>query len=250
MSSQKADPGLSKGWAYFVEETAYKEHIERHKNDIEPVCCYRLFCSHETSTIEQKSTCSQHGAVNLANASRGEGNAASGIGKVVCARHDMKLPSSVGDLQVGERYAQYGCSIRFDRLKQMSLVIVTWIICSTRASSTRSSSLMLSHTISRVSGQSTYESICLPSITSFFSSAIMCSLSSWSQNFISQPTFPPAVQNFPLISVLDVRALMERRLNVDGPKSIPWLRALARWDLEVDVIRWTFTLGTSIGERL
>lgn len=65
----------------------------------------------------QKSTCSQHGAVNLANASRGEGNAASGVGKVVCSRHDMKLPSSVGDLQVGERYVQFDCSDYFDKLR-------------------------------------------------------------------------------------------------------------------------------------
>ena len=104
VSSQKADPGLSKGWAYFVEETEYKEHIAKHKNQTEPV---RLIvsCLFHTTQLgrTQKSTCSQHGAVTLANVTRGQGNAASGIAKVVCSRHDMKLPNSVGDLQVGEQ---------------------------------------------------------------------------------------------------------------------------------------------------
>jgi len=28
VSSDKADPGLSKGWSYFVKETGYKAHIQ------------------------------------------------------------------------------------------------------------------------------------------------------------------------------------------------------------------------------
>jgi hypothetical protein len=38
ISSQTVDPGLSKGWAYFVEETAYKAHLEGFKKETEPVC--------------------------------------------------------------------------------------------------------------------------------------------------------------------------------------------------------------------
>lgn len=38
VSSQTADPGLSKGWAYFVEETAYKNHLEHCKTERELVC--------------------------------------------------------------------------------------------------------------------------------------------------------------------------------------------------------------------
>lgn len=37
VSSDKADPGLSKGWSYFVEESGYKAHIQRHANDTVPV---------------------------------------------------------------------------------------------------------------------------------------------------------------------------------------------------------------------
>jgi hypothetical protein len=37
VSSDEADPGLSKGWAYIVEETKYKEYLELHKDETEPV---------------------------------------------------------------------------------------------------------------------------------------------------------------------------------------------------------------------
>jgi hypothetical protein len=37
VSSNEADPGLSKGWAYIVEDTKYKVHLELHKDEIEPV---------------------------------------------------------------------------------------------------------------------------------------------------------------------------------------------------------------------
>ncbi|KDR84201.1 hypothetical protein GALMADRAFT_56241, partial [Galerina marginata CBS 339.88] len=85
VSNDKADPGLSKGWAYVVEETKYKAHLKRY--------------------IDEKSTCSRHDAVNLAGAKPGDKNlSASGGGTVVCARHDMKRPNSFGDLQRGEQY--------------------------------------------------------------------------------------------------------------------------------------------------
>ncbi|KAF8885532.1 hypothetical protein BD779DRAFT_1673697 [Infundibulicybe gibba] len=54
---------------------------------------------------EPKSTCSRHDAVNLASSKRNGGVAATGVGAVVCARHDFRLPNSVGDLQFGERYS-------------------------------------------------------------------------------------------------------------------------------------------------
>jgi len=40
VSSHQADPGLSKGWAYFVEETAYKKHLAEYKSETEPVRSY------------------------------------------------------------------------------------------------------------------------------------------------------------------------------------------------------------------
>ena len=85
-SSEEADPGLSKGFAYVVEETGFQEHLKRHDNDTEP-----------------KSTCSRHDAVNLADTRPGMGFATTGVATVECARHNMKRPSGVGDLQRGER---------------------------------------------------------------------------------------------------------------------------------------------------
>ncbi|KAG1793209.1 uncharacterized protein HD556DRAFT_1432380 [Suillus plorans] len=87
VSKDSADPGLSNGWAYFVEETAYKRYLESHDG-----------------TLQQKSTCSSHNAVNMADTKVSQGLAATGVGTIDCARHNMKLPNGVGDLQKGERY--------------------------------------------------------------------------------------------------------------------------------------------------
>lgn len=32
------DPSLSKGWGYFVEETAYKEYLGGHMHTVQEVC--------------------------------------------------------------------------------------------------------------------------------------------------------------------------------------------------------------------
>ncbi|KAJ3537499.1 hypothetical protein NMY22_g5569 [Coprinellus aureogranulatus] len=87
VSSDAADPGLSRGYSYFVKDTNFRSELEPHKNDQEP-----------------KSNCSRHDAVNLADIRPGHGYAASGVGTVECTRHNMKRPSAVGDLQKGEKY--------------------------------------------------------------------------------------------------------------------------------------------------
>ncbi|KAG6884960.1 hypothetical protein C0992_005568, partial [Termitomyces sp. T32_za158] len=86
VSSDSRDPDLGQGFAYFVEEKAYKEYLKKHENFVEP-----------------KSNCSRHDAVNLSNAKPGVSHAASGVGTIECARHNMKCPNAVGDLQFGER---------------------------------------------------------------------------------------------------------------------------------------------------
>ncbi|KAJ2930469.1 hypothetical protein H1R20_g6622, partial [Candolleomyces eurysporus] len=99
VSNDKADPGLSHGYAYFVEERKFKTFLEAHMDEVEP-----------------KSTCSRHDAVNLADSRPGQGYSASGVATVECARHNMKRPCGVGDLQRGERY----CNI--DYLVNQSLL--------------------------------------------------------------------------------------------------------------------------------
>ncbi|KIJ58413.1 hypothetical protein HYDPIDRAFT_81314, partial [Hydnomerulius pinastri MD-312] len=87
VSSDEADPCLSQGWAYFIERSAYKLHLQS-----------------SADTPQPKSSCSSHNAVNMADTKSDRGLAATGVGTVDCARHNMKLPNGVGDLQKGEKY--------------------------------------------------------------------------------------------------------------------------------------------------
>ncbi|KAG1844729.1 hypothetical protein C8R48DRAFT_617802 [Suillus tomentosus] len=87
ISSDEADPSLSKGWSYFVEEEKFKSHLKEH-----------------LSETQEKSSCSNHNAVNMAETKLSQGLAATGVGTVDCARHNFKRPNGVGDLQKGEKY--------------------------------------------------------------------------------------------------------------------------------------------------
>ncbi|KAG2076653.1 hypothetical protein BDR04DRAFT_1149101 [Suillus decipiens] len=86
VSSDNVDLSLNTRSCYFVKETAYKEYLSE--------------CGCE---LQEKSTCVSHNAVNMADTKLSRGLAAMGVGTVDCARHDMKLPNGVGDLQKGER---------------------------------------------------------------------------------------------------------------------------------------------------
>ncbi|KAI6156579.1 hypothetical protein BKA82DRAFT_4325506 [Pisolithus tinctorius] len=87
VSNNENDPSLSQGWVYFVEDTMFKRYLSDHWHD-----------------IQEKSTCSNHNAVNMADAKSKKGCDATGVGMVVCARHGMRLPNGIVDLQYSERY--------------------------------------------------------------------------------------------------------------------------------------------------
>ncbi|KAG1904044.1 uncharacterized protein F5891DRAFT_1126943 [Suillus fuscotomentosus] len=76
VSSDHADPSLSSGWSYFVEEKEYKAFLAEHLTE-----------------AQEKSTCSSHSAVNMADTKQAQGLAATGVGTV-----------DFGDLQKGEKY--------------------------------------------------------------------------------------------------------------------------------------------------
>ena len=40
VSSNETDPSLSQGWAYFVEDNAFKKYLRDHKNDVQEVRSY------------------------------------------------------------------------------------------------------------------------------------------------------------------------------------------------------------------
>ncbi|KAG1746426.1 hypothetical protein EDB19DRAFT_1952649 [Suillus lakei] len=82
VSNNFTDPSLSRGWTYFVEEAGYKE-----------------FLTEKIDIVQEKSTCSSHTAVNMADMKTNWGLAATGLGTIDCARHNMKRPNAVGDLQ-------------------------------------------------------------------------------------------------------------------------------------------------------
>ncbi|KAG2093727.1 uncharacterized protein F5147DRAFT_747879 [Suillus discolor] len=87
VSSDNVDPSLNSGWAYFIEEAAYKAYL-----------------AHQVGVKQDRSTCVNHNTVNLADTKSSYGLAVTGVGTVDCARHDMKLANGVGDLQKGEKY--------------------------------------------------------------------------------------------------------------------------------------------------
>ncbi|KAI5999827.1 hypothetical protein F5J12DRAFT_784599 [Pisolithus orientalis] len=87
VSNNENNPSLSQGWAYSVEDTMFKRYLSDHWHD-----------------IQEKSMCSNHNAVNMADAKSKKGCDATGIGMVVCARHGMRLQNGIVDLQYGERY--------------------------------------------------------------------------------------------------------------------------------------------------
>ncbi|KAJ6484283.1 hypothetical protein DFH09DRAFT_1252934 [Mycena vulgaris] len=86
VSSETADADLGSGLAFFGDVTKYMKHLEDNWDQPQP-----------------KSTCVVHDAVNTPD-KEARGTASSGIGTVDCARHNMKRPLGVGDLQQGEKY--------------------------------------------------------------------------------------------------------------------------------------------------
>ncbi|KAJ7763733.1 hypothetical protein B0H16DRAFT_1311081, partial [Mycena metata] len=86
VSSEERDPGFGNGRGFYCEVKAYMKHVAenwKHKQD--------------------RSHCVAHDAVDKPDR-EARGTVSSGVGAVDCARHNMKRPNSVGDLQLGERY--------------------------------------------------------------------------------------------------------------------------------------------------
>ncbi|KAJ6494088.1 hypothetical protein C8R47DRAFT_1176521 [Mycena vitilis] len=86
VSSEAKDPGLTEGWAFFGEVKKYMAHLDEFWDQ-----------------KQERSTCVAHDAVDKPDR-ESLGTVSSGIGTVDCARHNMKRPNGVGDLQKGERY--------------------------------------------------------------------------------------------------------------------------------------------------
>ncbi|KAJ7622438.1 hypothetical protein FB45DRAFT_1091417 [Roridomyces roridus] len=86
VSTERKDPGLGDGWSFYCEVEKYMSHVAKHWD-----------------MPQERSTCVSHDAVDKPDR-EARGTASSGIGAVDCARHNMRRPLAVGDLQFGERY--------------------------------------------------------------------------------------------------------------------------------------------------
>ncbi|KAJ7025298.1 hypothetical protein C8F04DRAFT_1191646 [Mycena alexandri] len=86
VSSEEKDPSLGDGWSFYCEIAPYYSYLAANWKQ-----------------KQERSTCVAHDAVDKPDR-ESRGTASSGIATVDCARHNMKRPNSVGDLQLGERY--------------------------------------------------------------------------------------------------------------------------------------------------
>ncbi len=57
----------------------------------------------EEKITEEKNTCNDHDAIKLATMRGGKGMSVSGVGAVVCSRHECRRGSSVINLSKGEQ---------------------------------------------------------------------------------------------------------------------------------------------------
>ncbi|KAJ6512421.1 hypothetical protein C8R45DRAFT_1206552 [Mycena sanguinolenta] len=81
------DPSLGPGWGYFVEPRRYQHHLRKYVGE------------------KDISTCIAFAALLQKDTRLTTGLRVSGVGGVVCARHECMRPNGLGDLQKGERYA-------------------------------------------------------------------------------------------------------------------------------------------------
>ncbi|KAJ7132913.1 hypothetical protein C8R43DRAFT_1133457 [Mycena crocata] len=82
-----SDPSFGSGWGYFVESRPYKEHLKNYVAE------------------KDVSTCIAFAALMQKDTRMTTGLRTSGVGGVVCARHELVRQQGMGDLQKGERFA-------------------------------------------------------------------------------------------------------------------------------------------------
>ncbi|KAJ7065916.1 hypothetical protein B0H15DRAFT_926024 [Mycena belliarum] len=86
-ANQHPDEPLGPGWGNLVHEPPYREHLRNYVAE------------------KDVSTCIAFAALLQKDTRMTTGLRCSGVGGVVCARHELVRPQGMGDLQKGERYA-------------------------------------------------------------------------------------------------------------------------------------------------
>ncbi|KAJ6463803.1 hypothetical protein C8R47DRAFT_1224959 [Mycena vitilis] len=86
-ANEHEDAPLGPGWGYMVQDEEYKAHLKGYVAE------------------KDVSTCIAFAALLQKDTRLTTGLRCSGVGGVVCARHEVVRPQGVGDLQKGERYS-------------------------------------------------------------------------------------------------------------------------------------------------
>ncbi|KAJ7314160.1 hypothetical protein DFH08DRAFT_972914 [Mycena albidolilacea] len=100
------DPSLTPGWGYWVEPRRYHRHLRKYVGE------------------KDASTCIAFAALLQKDTRLTTGLRVSGVGGVVCARHECMRPNGLGDLQKGERYANIDFIV-MAALAGLSLLLLT-----------------------------------------------------------------------------------------------------------------------------
>ena len=96
------DVMLTNGQGYMVEAVGYDEYMTVAK-EVPMVGLHIMFFGSILYLSNQRSTCRNHRAVNSAHSDNRSNLDATGLVACCCARHGCFIPTSVCDLQKGER---------------------------------------------------------------------------------------------------------------------------------------------------
>ena len=101
VSSEAQDPIMGSGWGYWVKDGPFRELLKDYA-DQEEVRDLSFAASTQLSPA-QMSSCTGFSALKDANTKFSKGYATTGVGAVICARHEFWQPNGSVDIQVGER---------------------------------------------------------------------------------------------------------------------------------------------------
>ncbi|KAH9480163.1 hypothetical protein JR316_0006761 [Psilocybe cubensis] len=112
VSNPSQDPGLGTGWAYMIEKEKYESYVKSKASE------------------KDISTCVGFQALAKANTKFSKGLRYTGVGAAICGRSEMIFPTSVGNLQKGERYANmdyvFGMALK---TLAICLVLASYNVC-------------------------------------------------------------------------------------------------------------------------
>ncbi|KAF7294727.1 CxC2 domain-containing protein [Mycena indigotica] len=131
-ANERDDPSLGPGLGYFVESTAYKEHL---KNYVAEKDASSVLVNDNYTNQVQVSSCVAFAALLQKETRLTTGLRVSGVAGCVCSRHGLVRRRGLGDLQKGERYANVdwivACTLWMEKLLSYGFaydIICQWMV--------------------------------------------------------------------------------------------------------------------------